>query len=109
MCLWIVGPVYTSHGFTTVYELPDLFEALELLRRVDGLLALGTLLAHLDSSGLSRPQRTGRGRRITTSSGTFLPPTSLHSLLSICCVSPGLPSQGNEGRQFHKGLSTRQV
>ena len=70
--------------------LTDLFKTLELLSGVDSLFALGTLLAHLgDTWGLSAVSED-KTRPPKNDLKWHLSPFT-RPLLSICCVSPGLP------------------
>ena len=66
-----------------------LFKALELLRGVDSLFALGTLLAHIGVTWVISAASGGKTRPPKNDLKWHLSPFT-RSLLSICCVSPVL-------------------
>ena len=73
-----------------------LFKALELLRGVDSLFALGTLLAHLGVTWAISAASGGKTRPPKNDLKWHLSPFT-RSLLSICCVSPVLLGKLTEG------------
>ena len=75
---------------------PYLFKALELLRGVDSLFALGTLLAHLGVTWVISAASGGKTRPPKNDLKWHLSPFT-RSLLSICCVSPVLLGKITEG------------
>ena len=85
-----------------------LFEALELLRGVDSLFALGTLLAHLGVTWVISAASGGKTRPPNNDLKWHLSPFT-RSLLSICCVSPVLLANLTEGEESFCPFKTHSV